>query len=347
MAFPRKRRRNSPKFWLIVAISLLLITIGTVAVVRGWYNYNLRPISSASSSQYFTVESGSSLHQIAVNLERANLIRSSRAFETYVRSNEYHNALQAGTYSLSQSMSVQSIVTKMVEGNVATNLLTILPAKRLDYVKGEFKDKGYSQADIDKAFRASRYNDHPALASLPQGASLEGYLYPDSYQKEANTPAGTIIEKSLDEMSKYLTQDIKKGFAAQGLTVHEGVILASIVLQEGDDPDIQPIIAQVFLTRLKQGMLLQSDPTAFYASEVAGKEKSLSIDSPYNTYLYEGLPPGPISNVTEDAMIAVAKPAKTDYLYFVAGDDGKVHFNHTKEQHEAATKKYCTELCGN
>jgi UPF0755 protein len=135
------------------------------------------------------------------------------------------------------------------------------------------------------------------------------------------------------------------GFGAQGLTVFQGVTLASIVAQESGNPSDQPTIAQVFLSRLRQGMDLQSDVTADYAADTAGVARSVSIDSPYNTYLHSGLPPGPISNVTASALSAVAHPSNTSYLYFIAGDDGKVHYSVTEAEHEQQIQQFCTKSC--
>lgn len=314
--------------------------------LRTWYEHNLSAVSSQAQSQYFTVAQGSSLHQISVKLKSSGLIRSTRAFETYVRSNELHDKLQAGTYSLSPSLSVKQITKKMVDGEVARNLLTILPQKRLDEIKQAFSGAGYSATEITQAFNPATYRDHPALTSLPAGASLEGFLYPDSFEKQADTPASFIIRESLDEMQKYLTQDVVNGFAAHSLNTYQGIIIASIVAQETDDPTYQPMVAQVFLSRLSQKIALGSDVTAFYASAINGvKPPNISIDSPYNTRLIVGLPPGPISNMTQNALQAVAHPATTDYLYFVAGDDNKLHFSRTQAEHDAAVKKYCTKLC--
>jgi UPF0755 protein len=170
-------------------------------------------------------------------------------------------------------------------------------------------------------------------------------LYPDSFQKDSNTPASTIVRESLDEMQQHLTQDMTSGFASNGLNIYQGVTLASIVNQEIDDPQYQPTVAQVFFTRMKQGMKLESNVTANYAADVAGVARTVSIDSPYNTYLHGGLTPGPIGNVTGSALKAVAHPSNTDFVYFIAGDDGKMHFSHTIDEHNGAIKQYCQKKC--
>jgi UPF0755 protein len=146
-------------------------------------------------------------------------------------------------------------------------------------------------------------------------------------------------------MQTHLTQDVLSGFKAQNLTTYQGITLASIVYAESGNPKSEPTVAQVFLLRLKQGMALGSDVTAFYAASLAGQDKTLGVDSPYNTRLHSGLPPGPIGSFTDIALKAVAHPSNTDYLYFVAGDDGTIHFSHTEQEHEAAIKKYCTKEC--
>jgi len=330
---------------VIVALFAVLI-IGGVWGLRTWYSNSLKPVSSSSTYSYFTVSSGASVHQIGKGLQEKGLIRSSKAFETYVRSNELNNKLQAGTYYLNPSMGTKEIVHMMAHGQVAKNLLTILPAKRLDQIKQTFKNAGYTDAQIAEAFNPANYPGHPALASLPTGASLEGYLYPDSFQKQADTPATDIVRESLDEMNKHLTPDIAASFAAQGLSLYQGLTLASIVEQETGVPADQPSVAQVFLLRLKEGMPLGSDVTAFYASALAGQQPSVSINSPYNTRIYTGLPPGPIGNVTASALQAVAHPANTTYLYFLAGDDGKMHYAYTEQQHEQNITQYCQKLCG-
>lgn len=340
----RIKRPSSRKTWLIAAALTAVLLVGGVVALRSWYSRNLQPVSQSLEKKYFTVSTGDTRTVIARGLEQAGLIRNAKAFENYVRSHQVSN-LQAGTYILSPSMDVPEIVKKISSGDVAKNLLTILPAKRLDQVKRSFVAAGYTDAQVDYALQPELYADLPLLGNLQSGASLEGYLYPDSFQKQSNTPAEAIIRQSLEEMQKYLTADVVSGLGAQGLSVHQGIIIASIVEQETSDPRDQPTVAQVFLTRYKQGTMLGSDVTAFYASALAGKEPTVFIESPYNTRIHTGLPPGPIGNFTASAIRAVARPATTDYQFFVAGDDGMLHFTHTAEEHQEAIDKYCHTAC--
>jgi UPF0755 protein len=205
---------------------------------------------------------------------------------------------------------------------------------------------GFSAADVDKALDPAQYPNNPALVDKPVAASLEGYLYPDSFQKTADTLPSTIVAASLAEMQDHLTPELRTAFAAEGFSTHQAITLASVVEKEVSSQDDRNKVAQVFLLRLKKNMPLGSDVTVLYGAIAAGqKTPSLGFDSPYNTHIHTGLPAGPISNVTGSSLKAVAFPANTDYLYFVSGDDGVTHFSHTVQEHEALTQQYCKKLC--
>lgn len=339
-------------FFVLVFIGLIIAVIS----VRQHYVANLQPVSTSAESQLVAVESGSSAKQIGAQLKKAGLIRDATVFEWYVRNHDVRDKLQAGSYYLRPNMNVPEIIGILTQGKVASDLLTILPGKRVDQIKEAFVKAGYSKPEVDAAFNPDIYKDHPALSDKPAGASLEGYLYPDSYAKTATTKPETIIRQSLDVMQKHLTPDVRAGFVKQGLTVHEGVSLASIVEKEVSKASDRPTVAQVFVLRLQSRIELGSDVTALYGAIVDGLDlpsdsaaaTSIGIahNSPYNTRMHPGLPPGPISNVSVTSLRAVAFPASTDYLFFVAGDDGTTYFSHTLQEHEANAQAYCHKLCG-
>lgn len=349
----KKLAKNNPKSrrkrWLIGGLISLVIaaivTVGAVWWVRDYYNRNLQPVSSSQTAVVVTIPPGSTVNQIATILEQKHLIRNASVFSQYVRGKNDQDKLQAGTYSLRPSQSVPQIVDILNGGDILKNLFTILPGQRLDQIKSSMINAGFDANQVEAAFNPDLYKNHPALADKPAGASLEGYLYPDSYQKIAETTPQTIINQSLDEMQKHLTPAIRDAFVAQGLTVHQGVILASGVEKEVSKPSDRPIVAQVFLTRLRQNMNLESDVMTTYGDILVGHAPSTTFDTPYNVYIHPGLPAGPISNVSQDALEAVAHPANTDWLYFVAGDDGTTYFSHTLAEHQALTKQYCKKLC--
>ena len=341
-----EKHHNMPLRVLITLVVFAAILVGGAAGVQRWYMVNLEPISASMQKQYVTIASGSTLSEIAQQLQAADLIRNDQAFIWYVSAQNARDKLQAGTYSFTPSMSVQAIADKIINGKVATDLVTILPAQRLDQIRQAFIRSGFKAAAVDAALEPAQYrSSFPALADNPSSASLEGFLYPDSYQKTATTDPKTIIAESLSEMQKHLTPDIRSGFAQHGLTVYQGVILASIVEQEVPGQNDRDQAAQVFLKRLSIGMVLGSDVTAYYGAIKDGVSPSVAYDSAYNTLIHKGFPPGPISNVSESSLQAVAHPASTSWLYFVAGDDGVTHFAKTLEEHNANVAKYCHELC--
>ncbi|MEK7059746.1 MAG: endolytic transglycosylase MltG [Patescibacteria group bacterium] len=344
--------KSGPKYfglpkrvWWLLGGLLGLAIIG-IFISRSIYYRDLEPVSNNQKTQIFTVEKGSSTKEIAVGLEEDHLIRSAWAFQLYIHSKELGNQLQAGTYALSPSQSTPEIVKTLSGGKVATRLVTILPGRRIDQVRADLINAGFAPADVDQALDPAQYKDLPALAYKPADVTtLEGLLWPDSFQKDSTTSASFIVRESLVEMGQHLTPDVQAAFAAEGLTTYQGLILASIITQEVDKPEDQTQAAQVFLTRLKNGMMLGSDVTTRYGAIAAGYAPSLAYDSIYNTHTHLGLPPTPISTVTANTLAAAAHPASTNWLYFVTGDDGTTHFSSTLQDHEALTAKYCHKLC--
>ena len=211
-------------------------------------------------------------------------------------------------------------------------------------VQGSLAQQGFSEQEIryamTKNYTSGLFKDRPA------GASLEGYLYPETYIITADDSLDHVFSMTFAEFYKGITDnDIENQLKAQGLTLYQGVVLASIVQKEVSDPSDQRQVAQVFLKRLKEGMNLGSDVTFFYAAKKDGRTPSVSDPSPYNTRIHAGLPPGPISNFHLSALQAVANPATGDFLYFVAGDDGKTYFARTEAEHDANIANHCTKLC--
>lgn len=343
---PRKYRIPRRIIWLIVAI-IAVGLIGSI-VVRHKYDESLKPVSSSQTTSLFTVPIGSSVKAIADNLQKKHLIRSAWALQLYVHSKEIGSKLQAGTYAFSPSESTQHIVTTLTKGQVSTSKVTILPGERIDQIRADLINDGYAPATVDAALNPAPYANLPALSFKPANVtSLEGLLWPDTFLKDDNTSLTAIITQSLNETAHHLGSDVQAAFASEGLTTYQGLILSSIITKEVSKPSDQSQVAQVFLTRLKMGMMLGSDVTAMYGSVKAGLSPSLTYDSPYNTLLHTGLPPTPISTITANSLTAATHPSTTtNWIYFVAGDDGITHFSNTLQEHQANTAKYCHKLCG-
>lgn len=340
------RRRGGVRRLVYLTVGLLIVVVLGIIWVHYLYNRDLQPVSNSQKTVVVTIAQGESVKQIAAQLQHQHLIRSAWGFELYVHSKELSDKLQAGTYAFSPSETTPAIVKTLTSGHVSTQLVTILPGRRIDQVRADLINDGFAPAAVDRALQPAQYADLPVLAYKPAGVdSLEGLLWPDSWYKDAGSQPSDIIRKSLTAMGQHLTSDIQAAFANENLTVYQGLTLASTVEQEVGKPSDQTQVAQVFLTRLKQGANLGSDAADLYGAIAAGKAPSINYDSPYNTRLHAGLPPTPISTVTASALTAAALPAKTNWLYFVTGDDGTTYFSTNLQDHQALTQKYCHKLC--
>jgi UPF0755 protein len=341
-----RRRHLIPfKVWAVLFVLIIIILAGIV-VVRHKYNEELKPVSDSQQTEIFTVAEGSSVKEIANQLQTQRLIRSAWALELYAHSN-LGSDLQAGSYAFSPSETTPQIVNTMTKGKVTTKLVTILPGSRIDQVRADLINDGFSPNSVNAALNPAQYSTLPVLAFKPSTVnSLEGLLWPDSFEKDSTTSPATIIQESLNEMGEHLTAAVQQEFTSEDLTVYQGLTLASIIGQEVSKPSDQTQVAQVFLSRLTSGMMLGSDVTAYYGAIAAGQSPSLSFDSPYNTLQHTGLPPTPISTVSSNSLYAATHPAATHWLYFVAGDDGTTYFSSTLQQQQANTAQYCHKLCG-
>ena len=342
---PKTKRSLPFRPLIIIGIVLVILFSGLGYVAVRYRNNNLKPVSTNQTTVTITIPTGSSLSDVSMLLKKNNLIRNEWVFKQYVRSKGLQDKILAGTYALKPSQSVSDIVEILTEGRVDNELVTIKPGQRLDQIKQTFINAGFSVKETEEAFEPAQYEGHPALVDKPRGANLEGYLYPESFQKDGTTKPTQIITSSLDEMQKRLTPELRAQFAKRGLSVYQGITFASIIEKEVSVISDKALVSQVFYKRLSMDMGLESDPTAFYGAIIAGQEPSLRYDSAYNTYLVKGLPPGPISNVTQESLRAAANPANTDWLFFVAGDDGKTYFSKTLAEHEVNIDRYCKKLC--
>jgi len=306
------------------------------------------PVDVFGEEQLFVIEPGESVLSISERLQSAGLIRSASTFRIYLAWTGMDTYIQTGMYRLSPSLTAQSIAGMLQTTTMTEVTFTVLPGWRMEEIAAALPTSGLNITP--EAFLAAA--SAPALLTdiLPAGASAEGFLYPDTYILPRDTTADQLVSVLLQQFSASLTPELRDGFAANGLTVYQAVTLASILEREAMVDDEMPTIASVFYNRLAIGMLLQTDPTIQYAigyNTAQGtwwtnplSAEDLQFDSPYNTYLYPGLPPGPIANPGLAALTAVAFPAQTPYYYFQAQCDGSGfhNFAETFEEHE---QNYC------
>ena len=352
-----KKRLSLVQRILLVIGSLLVLCVVLVVSAYLWYKQALTAVDPSDASHIgIVIQPGTGPSQIGDLLAENGLIRSSLAFDIYTREKGVRGNLQAGNYSLSPSDDLATIVEQLQNAQADTFNVTLYPGGRLfdnsDKPVAEKHDvrtalvrAGFSSQEIEQALTAD-YTSHPLLKSKPKDADLEGYIYGDTYNLPVGSSAQEVLRRAMDEMYAVITDlELETAFAKQGLNLYEAITLASIVQAEVPSSDDQRQAAQVFLKRLEIGMLLGSDVTYQYIADKLGVPRDYNLDNPYNTRKYGGLPPGPISNPGKSALQAVANPAEGDYLYFVAGEDGKTYFARTNEEHEQNVRDHCGDLC--
>lgn len=340
---PPKKSKKRFIWWGVGVLGALLLVL-TGAFV--WYRMQLAPVDASDTTKKLVlIESGSTPTDIANTLHDEGLVRNAAVFLWYTRLEGVQNNLQAGTYRLSPSESTPQIVEHLVKGNVDTFNITFLPGATLADNRKVLIETGYTAEEVDAAL--ARSYDSPLFAGKPANADLEGYIYGETYTFGASTSVETILERVFEEFNSVVEKnDLVAQYEAQGLSLYEGITLASIVQREASPKaDDMPQIAQVFYSRLELAMPLGSDVTYQYIADKTGVARDTNLDSPYNTRRYTGLPPGPISAPGEKALVAVASPASGDYLYFLSGDDDVTYFGRTLDEHEANKRNHCQKKC--
>jgi UPF0755 protein len=303
------------------------------------------PKDSTGQLQAFTVNQGETVDSITFRLESGGLIRNGDALRAYLIYTGLDTGIQAGNYELSPASTAIQIAHRLQDATPDKVTFVVLPGWRLEEIAAALPTSGLTITPGEFILSASNPVSGVDLGLPTEATSLEGFLFPDSYLLKRDITANEMVNTLLSDFMSKVTLDIREGFLAHGLDLYQGTILASIVQREAMVEDEQPVIASVFYNRMAAGMTLSSDPTVQYALGFVNDTKSwwknplsaddLTIDSPYNTYIYKGLPPGPIANPSLSALRAAAFPATTNYYYFRARCDGshRHNFAETYQQH--------------
>ena len=310
----------------------------------------LRPLDSGADSQVFSVPLDEPTGSILGRLQAAGLLRDAQLFSDYLVYRGLDTQLQAGEYELSAAMNAPQIAQALLDPTPGLVTLSILPGWRLEQIAASLPSSGLELSPSDFLLAAARVpTGFDFLADLPSGINLNGYFLAGSYEELGRElGADSLVSRLLAAgLGAQLTEEIQAGITGQGLNLHQALTIASIVERESVLDEEMPLIASVFLNRVHQGIKLEADPTVQYAIGYDAASQSwwinpllsghLSTDSPYNTYLYGGLPPGPIASPSIQALRAVAFPTPSDYLFFQAACDGSgAHvFAYTYEEHLA------------
>jgi len=355
---------------LTIALSMLLAGCTGDLMLGAYLDSNRAQLHQSVSQERrdveFVVEPGTPARAIAENLFSEGLIGDARLFEAYVRSTGMAERLEAGTFTLSPDMTPVEIAQALQNAYARSITVTVPEGWRLEQTADALTDGSmvngmeYRTLASDPNWKPDSPegtgNPWPFLSLRPPGATLEGYLFPDTYQLDAeNTSASELLRRQVDAFARKVLP-LYTAAAADGdiaLSLHDVLTLASIVEREAVVDEERPVIARVYLNRLGLGMKLEADPTVQYAmgfqpdsgqwwKTPVSLEEYGAVDSPYNTYLNPGLPPGPIASPGVQSVQAVLAPADHDYLFFVALPDGSgLHaFSRTMEEHLENVRRY-------
>lgn len=331
----------------------LLVIIGAAVILASPAGVNdagpYVPSDATGAAVEITVNPGEGTDTIGKALESDGVIESATQFEVLVAMMGFDRLLQAGTYEFAKNSPQLEVIYRMRRGQVSTRSVTVVEGWRREQIADALVEQGIPRADFLAATASGAGYEFDFLDELPSGATLEGYLYPATYNVFAKDTAQTMVQKMLQAFSENVPAGIASQATDRGLTLHKAVTLASIIEREAVLPEEKPVMAQVFESRLQFGMTLDADPTVQYAiADPAGPDywktdlaqSDLEVDSPYNTYVEFGLPPGPISNPSAESILAAVQPAGTNYLYFVAKPDGSHAFAETLAEHQANVDLY-------
>jgi UPF0755 protein len=329
---------SAPRRFLRVVLVVLVFVVALAAYFR--YRLENPPARSGSEEVIVEIPPGTSTSGIFQRLARAGVVEDARLAEVYYRLHRRRIPLQAGEYRFHRAMPIDEVINRMGSGDVVRHAVIVPEGLTAQETFELFWRQGIGGPD---AFRAALVKTE-LVPGLTHGVSdLEGFLFPDTYVVTRTTPASQIVDRMVANFREHFTPELQRRAAELGLTARQAVTLASIVERESGVKSEGPLIAGVYLNRLRRGMRLQADPTIIYALKKDGRwngtlhRSDYDYDSPYNTYLHEGLPPGPISNPGKDALTAAVNPARTGYLYFVANPSTPGHqFSTTFDQHLAA-----------
>jgi UPF0755 protein len=316
------------------ALLLLLVALVAAAGAAWVYVGVERPYRGYTSDEQFVdIPAGLGTRAIGARLIEAGVIRDSLTFRAALWQSGREARLKAGEYRFAEAMSAVAVIDRLRRGDV--------------YVIHVTFPEGLNVFEMSKIFESKGFG--PAGSFVDAGRRLEGFLFPDTYSLSRHTDAPRLVHQMKEAFEHALTPEMRAAAEARSLTISQLVTLASIVEKETGNSAERPLVASVYENRLRIGMPLQCDPTVIYALELAGRydgnirRDDLSFDSPYNTYRYPGLPPGPIASPGRASLDAVVHPAESEYLYFVSRNDGTHVFSKTLAEHSQNVQKYQVE----
>jgi UPF0755 protein len=332
------------RFALLTLVLLVFAAAGAAAFAYTRLHAPFRGYDSAE--QMVSIPQGLGTRAIGARLVAAGVVRDELTFRLALWRSGQSRSLQAGEYRFNRPMTVTEVLAKIARGDVDVIPITFPEGLTIAEMGRVFEDSGLgTAAAFAEAARAATL-----VESIdPDARDLEGYLFPDTYSVSRQTDARALVRQMVDRFKQVASDAMLAEAHAQGFTARQVVTLASLVEKETARADERSLVAAVYRNRLRARIALQCDPTVIYAMQRVGRyhgnirKVDLEIDSPYNTYRYPGLPPGPIAAPGQGSLEAAAMPADVDYLYFVSRNDGSHAFARTLEEHNRNVQRFQVE----
>jgi len=324
--------------------TILVAFLFIIAVLSSWLSFESACLRRSSRQKiFFEVEKGKGVKAIAQSLKAKGVIKKKWAFLVRYELSFYPRSLKAGEYLFTPPYSTQEILDYLTRGKIYLHPVTVAEGLTAKETIELFLSYGFSSEE--EFWRA--FQDIEIISSWDRKAqNLEGYLYPETYYFPRSLPAKEIVQKMAEQFKAVFNESWRRRAADLMMTTREIVILASLIEKEASLHEEKKLISSVFHNRLKLRMKLDCDPTIIYVLKQKGKfegklrSRDLRLDSPYNTYLYAGLPPGPICNPGKESLEAALWPDEDSYLYFVSKNDGSHHFSRSFKEHQLAVRKF-------
>lgn len=328
---------------LVLVLALLVVVAAVAATALLIYERAAQPFKGYEAAEQFVdLPPGANSRSIGDKLVRAGVVRDALTFRVALWRSGVARQLKAGEYRFDQPLSALDVAAMIARGEVYLRAITFPEGLTIDDMGALFEAHGFGTA---ASFRSAA-SDRSLVADLdPQARDLEGYLYPETYALPRRATADALVRMMVRRFRQVFVP-LQAGAGAEGLSARQVVTLASMVEKETGRADERPLVASVYLNRLRIGMGLQCDPTVIYALRRAGRytgnltRDNLAVESPYNTYRHAGLPPGPIAAPGRPSLEAAAHPASADYLYFVSRNDGSHIFARSLDEHNRNVTRY-------
>lgn len=333
----------------ILKLAMVLIALLAVVVLVAAFRLRAsvhRQVTHQSADRIITIAPGLGTTAIIKRLSDAGIVDSPRSLSVYLLMTGRSGSLKAGDYMFTSPISAVEAIEKIRRGEVYYERVTVPEGFNRFEIASTLAEKT-GKASVDEFLRLME-DQSPLRRIAPEARNLEGYLFPDTYSYTTQTTARELVQTMVKRFDEVFSPEWATRASRERMTVHQVVTLASIIEEEARVPEDRPLISSVLMNRLNRGMLLAADPTFIYAAILAddydgnpNQPRHRRRESRYNTYIYSGLPPGPITSPGRAALEAALFPAETDYLYFVVGrPDGKHKFSRTAAEHEMAVQQY-------